>query len=89
MNSLKRKVLHLFISIAFSCVVYELLGYVLDKLSEGFERGKNVRNIIETLLVILYPGAFGLLVFVLLVAASYWCLQRKQTGREHPGTDHE
>ena len=76
MKSLGLKILCLLTSAVLAYVVYGLLGFVLDKLSERFERGTGIRNIIETLLAILAPITFGLLVFALLVVVFYWLLPK-------------
>jgi VIT1/CCC1 family predicted Fe2+/Mn2+ transporter len=70
------RIIHLPTSILVAYFAYALFGFVLDKLSELFERGTIIRNVIETLLAILAPTTFGLLVLVALVIVFYWLLPK-------------
>lgn len=76
MKAFRLRIVHLLASGVLAVAVYALLGFVLDKLSEQFERGTNIGDGIEALLAILAPITFGLIVLVVLVAIFYWLLPK-------------
>jgi hypothetical protein len=76
MKATGSRIARLLMSVLLAYATYALVGLALDKLSELFERGTIIRNVIKTLLAILAPVAFGLLVLVVLVIVAYWLLPR-------------
>jgi hypothetical protein len=58
-------------SVAFAYIAYAALGLTLDRLSNLFEMGAGKRNAIETLLALLSPMTFGLLIFAALAIGFY------------------
>ena len=76
MKSMLLTAFRLIFSVAFAYITYAALGLTLDKLSNLFGMGTGERNAIETLLALLSPMTFGLLIFAILTIGFYFLLPK-------------